>query len=332
MASVETSLFDLSPATQATQRNTVLGSEVLAGLTHDPKTLSPWLFYDERGSALFEQITDLPEYYVTRTERSIFAQHAPEIVARAASGERLAVIELGAGTASKTGLLLSATAAQQGSVEYYPIDVSESALVEAKRHLERTLADVHVHTRVGDYTDGLGRIDAPGMRRLVLYIGSSIGNFEPADATTLLRAVRAELSPGDQLLLGADQHKAEPLLLAAYNDAQGITAAFNSNVLHRINRELGANFDVDAFRHEARWNAPKSRIEMHLCSTRAQTVQIPSLGISVHFAAGETIHTESSYKFTDQQVLSILHEAGFALRQEWKDAQGWFGVYLAEAI
>ena len=311
-------------------RETPLGAEVWRGLTANPKTLSPWLFYDERGSSLFEQITDLPEYYVTRTERSIFATHADEIVSQAAGDRRLAVLELGAGTASKTGLLLAAAVARQGSVDYYPIDVSESALAEARRHLELELAAVRVHTRVADYTEGLGQIEAPGMRKLVLYIGSSIGNFEPADATALLTAVRNELNPGDHLLLGADQVKDEQTLLAAYNDAQGVTAAFNINVLERINAELGAGFDLDAFAHEARWNSP--RIEMHLRSKRRQSVEIPALDLTVDFAAGETIHTENSYKFTDARLLVMLQQAGFALRRQWKDEQRWFGVYLAEAV
>jgi L-histidine N-alpha-methyltransferase len=310
-------------------RDTALGAEVLQGLLATPKTLSPWLFYDERGSELFEQITELPEYYVTRTERAILAEHAGEIVREA--GEGLAVIELGAGTASKTGLLLAAAVERQGSVDYHAIDVSETALTEAKRHLEAELAGVHVHTRVADYTEGLGQIEAPGMRKLVLYIGSSIGNFEPGDATDLLTAVRGELAPGDHLLLGADQVKDERVLLAAYDDAQGVTAAFNKNVLRRINRELGADFALNTFAHEARWNGVSSRIEMHLRSERAQSVDIPGLELAIDFAAGETIHTENSYKFTDARIVVMLEKAGFALRREWKDERGWFAVYLAEA-
>ena len=313
-------------------RETPLGAEVWRGLTAAPKTLSPWLFYDQRGSVLFEQITELPEYYVTRTERSIFAAHAGAIIAEAAANQRLAVIELGAGTASKTGLLLAAAAAHQGSVEYYPIDVSESALIEATRHLELEFPDVHVHPRVADYTEGLGQIEAPGLRKLVLYIGSSIGNFEPGDATALLTEVRNQLNPGDHLLLGADQVKSEAALLAAYDDAQSITAAFNKNVLRRINRELEADFHLDAFNHEARWNRSESRIEMHLRSQCRQSVEIAALALTIQLAEGETIHTENSYKFTDALLLAMLEQAGFALRRQWKDDRGWFGVYLAEAV
>ena len=314
-------------------RQTAVGYEVFRGLTSSPKTLSPWLFYDAEGSRLFEQITELPEYYVTRTERAIFAAHADAILELAAEGlsEPLAAIELGAGTASKTGLLLEAAVRRQGSVDYYAIDVSESALDEAKEHLERELEGVHVHTRVADYTEGLGQIDADGARKLVLYIGSSIGNFEPRDAGALLTDVRRQLAPGDRLLLGADLIKDCALLEAAYDDEAGVTAAFNKNVLTRINHELGADFDLDAFAHRAVWNASQCRIEMHLESLQRQQVRVPLLDLDLTFAHGETIHTENSYKFTDDSVFRLLEAAGFSLLREWKDSQGWFGVYLAEA-
>lgn len=304
--------------------------EVLTGLTHEPKTLSPWLFYDEAGSALFERITELPEYYLTRTERAIFTEHANDMVREAAGGQRLTVIELGAGTASKTGLLLSATAGLQGSADYFAIDVSESALLEAKRHLEEEIANLRVHLRVGDYTDGLGQIEAPGTRKLVLYIGSSIGNFEPEQAVELLRGIHRQLAPGDQILIGADQLKDPAMLLAAYDDAEGVTAAFNRNVLQRVNREVGANFNLEGFVHEARWNVERARIEMHLRSERDQVVSIPSLGIGVRFAKGETIHTENSYKFDAASAQAILVQAGFTLRRTWTDPRRWFAVYLAQ--
>jgi L-histidine N-alpha-methyltransferase len=311
--------------------DTSLGMEVRSGLTGSPKTLSPWLFYDAYGSELFEQITEIPEYYLTRTERAILAAHAPEIVRQAAGNQRLAVIELGAGTASKTGLILAAATVSQQTVEYYPIDVSASALDEAQRHLEQELPGVRVHPRVADYTDGLGQIEAAGARKLVLYIGSSIGNFEPHDAARLLQSVRSELATGDVLLLGADQVKHENLLLAAYNDARGVTAAFNKNILRRINRELDADFDLDLFDHDARWNRDKSRMEMHLRSRVHQTISIAALDMAIEFRAGETIHTENSYKFTDASIMRMLASAGFTLRTEWKDEHSAFAVYLAEA-
>jgi dimethylhistidine N-methyltransferase len=299
--------------------------EVLNGLTERPKTLSPWLFYDQKGSQLFEEITELPEYYVTRTERQILAEHAEEIVTAAAGGRDLSMIELGAGTATKTGLLLNAAVDLQGSVIYYPIDVSETAL-------EAELPEVIVEPIVADYTEGMRQNSAshPG-RKLVLYIGSSIGNFSPADALEILRGVRAQLLPGDSLLLGTDMVKDLDTLLAAYDDAAGVTARFNKNILVRINRELDANFNPKLFRHRARWNEEHSRIEMHLESLLAQKITLRALDAEVRFALGETIHTENSYKFTDDRAAALLTRAGFKLRQQWSDPNHWFTVYLAAA-
>jgi len=309
-----------------------VAAEVFNGLTEQPKTLSPWLFYDQEGSRLFEEITELPEYYVTRTERNILAQHADEIVSAAAGGRDLSIIELGAGTATKTGLLLNAAVELQGSVTYYPIDVSATALEEAQTRLEAEMPDVTVEPIVADYTEGMRQNSAVHTgRRLVLYIGSSIGNFSPADAVEVLRGVRAQLVPGDSLLLGTDMVKDTRLLLAAYDDEAGVTAKFNMNLLTRMNRELGANFNPQIFRHQARWNEQQSRIEMHLESLLAQKVLVRALDLQVRFKLGETIHTENSYKFTDQRVLSLLSRAGFKLRQQWSDAKGWFTVSLAAA-
>src|SRR6202453_4529297 len=262
--------------------------EALNGLTSTPKTLSPWLFYDEEGSHLFEQITELPEYYLTRTERSIFAAHAGEILREAALGQgpsgKLTLIELGAGTASKTGLLLAEAVRQQGSVVYQPVDVSETALAAARDNILANLPGVTVRVQVADYTREPLPLDRlPNTRTLALYIGSSIGNFTPVGARDVLRNLRAQLLPGDALLLGTDlrpnggpnAHKTEATLLAAYDDAAGTTAAFNLNVLTRLNRDLGADFDTQNFRHRACWNPTESRIEMHLESLIAQCVHIP---------------------------------------------------------
>jgi L-histidine Nalpha-methyltransferase len=315
--------------------STPIANEVFNGLTESPKTLSPWLFYDQAGSQLFEDITELPEYYVTRTEREILSEHAQEIVTSAAGGRDLSIIELGAGTATKTGLLLDAAVRLQGSVTYYPIDVSETALEEARLRLEEEMPEVTVDPIVADYTEGMrqNRVDVSGDagRRLVLYIGSSIGNFSPGDALEVLRGVRAQLSPGDCLLLGTDMVKDPQTLIAAYDDAAGVTAKFNMNVLHRINRELDADFNPECFRHQARWNEQQSRIEMHLESLLTQRVTVRALDLTLRFKQGETIHTENSYKFTDQRVLSLLMRAGFKLRQQWSDANKWFTVYLAAA-
>jgi dimethylhistidine N-methyltransferase len=241
----------------------------------------------------------------------------------------LTVVELGAGTATKTGLLLRAAVRRQEAVTYYAIDVSASALDQAQRHLTAAIPGVTFESRVGDYTNGLGEIPADGTRRLVLYIGSSLGNFEPADARELLRDIRNQLAPGDMLLLGVDLVKDIPTLIAAYDDARGVTASFNRNVLARINRELGADFDLMKFRHKVRWNGERSRIEMHLESLLAHEVAISSLDLTVAFRRGETIHTENSYKFTVEGVRHLLAQTGFTVVDHWTDPRRWFGVFLA---
>jgi len=324
-----------------------IATEARTGLTGKPKTLSPWLFYDETGSRLFERITELPEYYLTRIERGIFAAHADEILHAAACADgplpsgKLTLIELGAGTATKTGLLLSAAVRRQGSVVYQPVDVSESALDEARDNILKHIPGVTVRCQVADYTrEALPLNRLPNTRTLALYIGSSIGNFTPDEARDVLRNLRAQLLPGDVLLLGADlvpgEHKTEATLLAAYNDAAGVTAAFNRNVLTRLNRDLGANFDVEAFRHNAIWNPAESRIEMHLESLLAQHVRIPANSsgpqLTVKLEAGETIHTENSYKFTSEAIRSLLSSADFETIRTWQDPEALFAVTLAVAV
>ncbi len=308
---------------------------VTEGLLSRPKWLPSWLFYDAAGSRLFDQITELPEYYVTRTERSILAAHADQIIAEAAGDDALRIVELGAGSCDKTRLLLKAAVERQDTVVYEPVDVSASALAEAQERLESEIDGVVVCPRVMDYTRDFSLDDCYyGERRLVLYIGSSIGNFEPDEALALLRSVRAALSHGDAILLGVDLVKPESVLLPAYDDAAGVTADFNRNILTRINRELGANFDPEAFVHRAVWNATRSRIEMHLESTSQQVVQLPgsesNLDLRIGFEAGETIHTENSYKYEAGQAEGLLAEAGFTPSHTWTDERGWFAVCLAK--
>lgn len=304
---------------------------VRQGLTARPKTLPPWLFYDEAGSELFDQITELPEYYLTRVERSILTAHAGAMMTQAGDGQRLRIVELGAGSADKTRLLLRAAAERQGTVVYEPIDVSRTALEAACERIERELPEVEVAPRVMDYTREL-EFDPPedGERRLVLYIGSSIGNFEPAQAARLLRRVRAGLTPGDCLLLGVDLVKDGRTLINAYDDSAGVTAAFNLNLLERLNRELGADFDLDRFAHRAVWNPAASRIEMHLESLARQTVRLPAIELSVDFSEGETIHTENSYKFSRGAAEAMLSAASFASAATWTDRRGWFAVCLGQ--
>ncbi|MCU1320991.1 MAG: methyltransferase [Acidobacteriaceae bacterium] len=321
--------------------NSAVFYEAHTGLTAPRKTLSPWLFYDEAGSQLFERITQLPEYYLTRTERAIFAAHADEIIQRAADSvthpaPALTLIELGAGTATKTGILLTATVRRQGGVVYQPVDVSESALAEASENILSNIPGVTVRCQVADYTREPLPLDRlPNTRTLALYIGSSIGNFAPADAIEVLANLRAQLQPGDRLLLGTDlapgTHKTTEDLLSAYNDAAGTTAAFNLNVLTRLNRDLGANFKIANFRHQACWNPHESRIEMHLEATQSHTVTIPGIS-SLHFSQGETIHTENSYKFTPQAIAALLDSSGFTSTQTWNDPQALFAVTLATAV
>ena len=314
--------------------------EARTGLLASPRTHSPRLFYDGRGSHLFEQITALPEYYLTRTERSIFTAHADDILEAAAGRHTLTVLELGAGTATKTGILLSAAVRRQGSVLYQPVDVSPSALEEATSNIQASLPGVTVHPQVANYTVEPITLSRPqNARVLVLYIGSSIGNFSPSEAAGLLSNLRAQLRPGDSLLLGADlapgPHKPIATLIAAYDDAAGVTAAFNRNVLDRLNCDLGADFNPFCFNHRALWNANESRMEMHLDPITSQQVRIPAnfAGPDLHltFHPGDTIHTENSYKFTISAISGLLSEAGFQTTRIWQDPQGFFAVTLASA-
>jgi len=302
------------------------------GLGTLPKRLPPWLFYDEAGSRLFEEITERPEYYLTRTERRILTANADEMIDLAADGKCLRIAELGAGSADKTRLLLTAAAQRQGALIYEPVDVSFSALAAAQERIEREIPDAVVAPRQMDYTEGL-ELGPVGIdeRRLVLYIGSSIGNFEPDEAAQLLQRVRAGLEPGDGILLGVDMVKEDSILLAAYDDAAGVTADFNLNMLARLNRDLGADFDLEAFEHLAVWNRAESRIEIYLVSRAEQSVWLPALDTRVQFAEGERIHTENSYKYRPGQVEAMLTAAGFMPAATWTDSQGWFGVCLGRA-
>jgi L-histidine Nalpha-methyltransferase len=306
-----------------------VASSVYEGLLSRPKWLPSWLFYDSAGSRLFDEITRIPEYYVTRTERAILESCASEIVSRAAGGNALRLVELGAGSAEKTRLLLSAAVQRQDTVFYEPVDVSASALIEAQMRIEEEIPGVLVCPRVADYTHELD-LDStlPTERRLVLYIGSSIGNFEPGESLLLLERVRAALDPGDGLLLGVDLVKEQSVLQAAYDDQAGVTAAFNRNLLVRLNREADADFDPESFAHSAVWNDEESRIEMHLVSSREQAVRVD--GHVVHFAQGETIHTENSYKYAPEHFAALALASGWTTAQLWTDPARLFSLHLLE--
>ena len=312
-----------------------LSEQVRRGLTAFPKTLPPVLFYDEEGSRLYEAITDLPEYYLTRAERSIFVQHADELVdlalGGASTGRPLTVVELGAGSASKTELLLAAVLRRQPTCVYVPIDVSRAAIEGAARRLAVNLPAVRVRGIVASHEQALpelAKIEGPA---LAMFIGSSIGNLDDQDAGRLLRDLRQALGARASLLLGTDLRKSSEVLIPAYDDAAGVTAAFNKNVLARINRELGGRFDLARFRHLARWNEARSRIEMHLQSADDQSVAIDALGLVVHFRRGETIHTESSVKYDLAHVARLLEASGFSPPRVYFDDGRRFAVHLARS-
>lgn len=301
-----------------------LRADVLKGLTSTPKTLPPKWFYDAQGSELFEKITELPEYYPTRAEREILVDRAGEIAA--ATGART-LVELGSGSSEKTRYLIDALT---GLHTYVPVDVSDSALTQAGQALIEERPGLDVHALIADFTGGLVLPDTPGPR-LVAFLGGTIGNLLPAERATFLASVRALLSPGDALLLGTDLVKDERVLVEAYDDAAGVTAAFNKNVLTVIDRELGADFDPGAFEHVALWDPDNEWIEMRLRSRTAQTVKVPALGLAVDFAAGEEMRTEVSAKFRRDGVRAELSAAGLELTHWWTDGQGRFALSLSVA-
>jgi L-histidine Nalpha-methyltransferase len=301
-----------------------LRADVLNGLTATPKTLPPKWFYDARGSELFEQITELPEYYPTRAEREILLARSAEIAA--ASGART-LVELGSGSSEKTRLLIDALASLE---VYVPVDVSESALTQAGRALVEERPALSVHALIADFTGRMSLPDTPGPR-LVAFLGGTIGNLLPAERAVFLASVRGLLAPGDALLLGTDLVKDEDVLVRAYDDAAGVTAEFNKNVLAVVDRELDADFDPAAFDHVALWDAEQEWIEMRLRSRVAQTVKVPALDLAVDFAAGEELRTEISAKFRRDGVTAELAAAGLELTHWWTDPQGRFALSLSVA-
>lgn len=299
-----------------------LRADVQEGLTATPKTLPPKWFYDARGSELFEEITGLPEYYPTRAEREILAERSGEIAA--AAGART-LVELGSGSSEKTRYLLDALTDLH---TYIPVDVSESALTQAGQALVAQRPGLTVHALIADFTASMTLPTAPGPR-LVAFLGGTLGNLLPAERATFLTSVRGLLSPGDTLLLGTDLVKDKRVLVRAYDDASGVTAAFNKNVLAVVNRELGADFDPDAFDHVALWDPGHEWIEMRLRSRTEQTVKIPALGLAVDFAAGEDLRTEVSAKFREEGIGAELAAAGLELTHWWTDAEGRFALSLS---
>ena len=304
-----------------------LREDVLRGLTATPKWLPPKWFYDDRGSELFDEITRLPEYYPTRAERSILDERAADIAA--ASGADT-LVELGAGSAEKTRLLLDALRDAGTLRRFVPVDVSEGALRQAATGILADYPGLTVHAVAADFEQHLDQLPNGG-RRLVAFLGGTIGNLVPDQRAAFLRSVRDTLRPGETLLLGTDLVKSPDVLVPAYDDAAGVTAEFNKNVLHVVNRELKADFDPDGFAHVAIWDAEAEWIEMRLRSLRDQRVRVELLNLDVSFARGEELRTEVSAKFRPDGVAAELDAAGFDLTEWWTDSESRFGLSLSTA-
>jgi L-histidine Nalpha-methyltransferase len=309
---------------------TRFAEDVAYYLTQAPRQLPSRYIYDALGSALFDAICELPWYRITRAEQRLLSAHGRDIFARVAPS---AIVELGPGRGAKLATLLQAVPAGRRP-DVHLVDVSSSALEQASETIGHRFA-LDVITHRDSYESGLSAAAAlipPDARTLTLLLGSNIGNFDPPSADALLRAIRAALASDDALVVGADLVKPERELLLAYDDPLGVTAAFNRNLLVRINRELGGDFDVDAFGHRAIWNADASRVEMHLVSARAQRVRVAAAHLDVTFGAGETIWTESSYKYEPDALIAMLARAGFGPLDQWIDAEDRFALTLVEAV
>jgi len=309
-----------------------LATDVRAGLSASPKTLPPKYFYDARGSELFDEITRLPEYYPTRTERAILERVAPAVAATSGAST---LIELGSGTSEKTRLLLRALSEAGTLRRFVPFDVDPAVLKDASSAIAEEFPGLAVEPVVGDFERHLGQLPA-GPHRLLAFLGSTIGNLDPAQRSEFLRAVRATLRPGDAFLLGTDLVKSPERLVAAYDDAAGVTAEFNRNVLAVVNRDLGADFDLTAFDHVAVWDAEHEWIEMRLRARYEQIVRIPALSLEVRFERGEELRTEISAKFRRARVEAELAAAGLELREWWTDdpdgAGGDFALSLSVPV
>ncbi len=303
-----------------------LARDVRAGLTATPKQLAPKYFYDELGSELFEEITELPEYYPTRTERAILAGQASAIVAAA---DPQCLIELGSGSAAKTRVLLDAMQRAGSLHTYVPVDISEEITRATAAELIGEYPGLRVHGVICDFDSHLERLPAWGRRRMFAFLGGTVGNFDQPGRIAFLSRIASLLGPMDTLLLGTDLVKGRDRLEAAYNDAAGVTARFNKNVLTVLNRDLGADFDLDAFEHVARWDADHERIDIRLRSLVAQRVRLRELDLEVDFEDGEELRTELSCKFTPESLERSYAEAGLELVELWTDPEGLFALSLA---
>jgi dimethylhistidine N-methyltransferase len=300
--------------------------DVAYGLTAPQKWLPPKYFYDERGSQLYEQICALPEYYLYRAELEILRTYAAEIHAEIG---HLALLEFGSGSATKTRHLLSAYEWAGQPFRYCPVDISREVLWDTANRLLQEYGHIEIHAMHADFAGQPEVIQAFQLqKKAVAFFGSSLGNFTPEESVEFLQRTAAMMGPEDALLLGLDLKKSPALLVPAYDDAQGVTAAFNLNILHRINRELGGRFDPQSFEHLALYNDAQGRIEMHLRSRQAQRVPIGTIEQVVSFGKDETIHTESSHKYTVDGVRDLGYQAGLVLRRSWFDARRYFLLAL----
>ena len=339
--------FD-SPAPRGATSDPAFADDVRRGLTATAKHLPPKYFYDELGSQLFEAICLTPEYYVTRAEDEIFATHADDIINRAAEGDApsgdaaLSLFELGSGSSMKTRRIIDAVLRRQRALHYRSIDISDTALERAARVLLQSYPAMRVTAYAADYQTALRALkiddakadvsDAQPERTLALFLGSNIGNFSRADAAHFLRDLRATLRAGDTLLIGADLRKSRAVLESAYADALGITAAFNLNLLVRINRELAGDFHLEGFRHRAAYDEAEGRVSMYIESIHAQTVEIKALNLRIHFATGERIHTENSFKYSTDELCTLAERSGFACTHTWLDKREFFSSNLFRAV
>jgi L-histidine Nalpha-methyltransferase len=300
------------------------GQDVLQGLSRKPKSLPCKYFYDEEGSRLFRRITELPEYYLTRCEFEILRNHGSELAALLAGG-RFNLVELGAGDGRKTRVLLKQFLDDGLDFCYIPIDICEAALRGLIGDLKQCWAQLDSEGLAAEYLEGLRRLSTlDDHRNLVLFLGSNIGNFDPVEMQVFLRNIREALNEGDLLLIGFDLRKEIPLIEKAYNDSQGLTAQFNLNLLHRINRELGGNFRADRFRFFSHFDIFSEAVESYLVTNQDQVVEVERLNRSFFFEAGESIHTERSHKFLESEAVRLAEETGFTVLREWKDHRGYF--------
>lgn len=313
---------------QDTQYNELgeFSKDVLNGLNARQKTLPCKYLYDEAGSKIFEQICNLDDYYLTRTEADIFSKNLPNIAKTL--GTAVTLVEPGAGNCEKAQPLLSAMASPAA---YIPIDISREILLSAQTRLQAALPSLPVHAVVGDFTvPNSWEVVRTKGRQVVFFPGSTIGNFTPEEAEALLKGFASWLEPGDGLLLGVDLVKDSVVLERAYHDDEHVTEAFNKNLLNRINRQLNGSFDLDAFAHRAFYHPLRQRVEMHLVSLKAQRVSVA--GVEIEFEEGETIHTENSHKYTDDSLTTLLKAANFVPRKQWTDNNNHFAIYYAEII